>query len=129
MSESKKANIGTIGWIDLTVDNAGAVRDFYSAVVGWRSEGVSMGDYEDFNMIAPGNNEPVAGVCHARSGNTGLPAQWLMYITIENIEQSTAACKEKGGKVLREPKAISGYGTFCVIEDPAGAVVALFETE
>ncbi len=36
-------------------------------------------------------------------------------------------CKDNGGKVLSEPKEMAGYGKFCVIEDPAGAVCTLFE--
>ena len=60
------SEIGTIGWRDLTVENAEQVRDFYSKVVGWSHQAVSMGDYDDFSMIA-GNGETVAGVCHALS--------------------------------------------------------------
>ena len=37
-------NTGKIGWIDMTVENAAELRDFYSAVVGWRHEEVSMGE-------------------------------------------------------------------------------------
>ena len=39
---------GKIGWIDMTVDDATSVRDFYKSVVGWGHEDVSMGDYADF---------------------------------------------------------------------------------
>jgi predicted enzyme related to lactoylglutathione lyase len=31
---SNKGDVGKIGWIDMTVENAPAVRDFYKAVVG-----------------------------------------------------------------------------------------------
>lgn len=44
--------VGEIGWIDLTVAPAEAVADFYRAVVGWRKEPTSMGDYNDFNMTS-----------------------------------------------------------------------------
>ena len=44
-------NIGAIEWRDLTIDNAEQVKDFYRDVVGWKTEPVSMGDYDDFNMI------------------------------------------------------------------------------
>ena len=62
---------GTITWQDLTVGDAEALRDFYAAVVGWTPEPVKMGDYADFTMKADG--EPIAGVCHARGHNAGLP--------------------------------------------------------
>ena len=31
-------NIGKIGWIDMTVDNASGLRDLYQQVVGWKAE-------------------------------------------------------------------------------------------
>lgn len=42
MSDAKHP-VGSIGWIDLTVDDAPRVRDFYAAVVGWKPEPVPMG--------------------------------------------------------------------------------------
>lgn len=35
---SAPSELGRGGWIDLTVGDAAALRDFYAAVVGWRSE-------------------------------------------------------------------------------------------
>jgi len=120
------SEVGKIGWMDLTVPEAGAVRDFYQAVVGWRSEGVAMGGYDDYCML-PEEGGPVAGVCHARGVNAGLPAQWLIYITVANLEQSLAAVRAGGGEVVRPTKSLGGHGRFAVVKDPAGAVCALFE--
>ena len=54
MSDSKRPQVGTIGWRDLTVENAESVRDFYQGVVGWETSAVDMGGYSDFNLIPPG---------------------------------------------------------------------------
>ncbi len=40
-------NVGKIGWIDLTTENAEEIRDFYSKVTGWKFNNISMGDYND----------------------------------------------------------------------------------
>ncbi|MGB6336961.1 MAG: VOC family protein, partial [Thermoanaerobaculia bacterium] len=45
MSDDSKPEIGKIGWTDLTVENADDVRDFYTAVVGWKPSPVDMGGY------------------------------------------------------------------------------------
>jgi predicted enzyme related to lactoylglutathione lyase len=118
---------GTIGWTDLTVSNAAQIRDFYRAVVGWETAELEMGGYNDYCMIAPSNGKTVAGICHARGVNAGLPAPWLIYIAIENLDQSSARCVELGGKILAGPNELGDGGRFCVIQDPAGAVAALFE--
>ena len=74
-------DIGKIGWIDMTVENATDTRDFYATVVGLKPE---------------------------------------------DVEASAAACVANGGKLRFEPRGLSG-GRFCVIEDPNGAVAALYQ--
>lgn len=50
---SDASQVGTVGWIDITVDDADGLRDFYKEVVGWESDAVSMGDYSDYTMKTP----------------------------------------------------------------------------
>jgi len=118
---------GDIQWVDLTVENAESVRDFYHSVVGWNPEPVDMNGYHDFNMIKPGNQTPTAGICHARGINKDLPPQWLIYITVSNLDESIASCRKLGGKVVAGPSTAGAYGRYCVIQDPAGAHAALFQ--
>ncbi len=118
--------VGTIVWMDLTVPDAEALRDFYAQVVGWESAPVQMGGYSDFTMVPPGVQDPVAGVCHARGENVDLPPQWLMYVVVEDVERSASECTRLGGQIIAGPRPLMG-GLFCVMRDPAGAVCALFE--
>ena len=124
---SEKATFGSMTWADLTVENAEQIRDFYSAVVGWTSSGVDMGGYEDFTMNDSGTGAPVAGVCHTRGSNAGLPPVWLIYVTVEDINKSITRCIQLGGQVISGPRGMGGQGRYCVIRDPAGAALALFE--
>ncbi len=126
MSEQDAPAPGQIGWIDLTVPDTEAVRDFYRAVTGWTPAPVAMGDYEDYCMNVPSSGQSVAGICHARGENAELPPVWLIYITVANLDESMRQCVESGGKV-RVPPRVTGQARYCVIEDPAGAVAALYE--
>jgi predicted enzyme related to lactoylglutathione lyase len=119
---------GRIAWTDLSVPDAQEIRDFYSNVVGWSPHPVSMGEYDDFAMIPPGGQEPVAGICHARGVNADLPPVWMVYILVEDLEASLAACAEGGGEVLVGPKEMEPGSSYAVIRDPAGAVAALYQT-
>lgn len=120
-----KPKVGTIAWHDLTVPDAERVRDFYAAVVGWKPEPVEMGGYSDFSMIVPSTGEGAAGVCHARGTNADMPAQWMIYIIVEDADKAAAACVKAGGSIVREPRSM-GTARYCVIRDPAGAVCALY---
>ena len=123
----RKNPIGSITWIDLTVPNGDAIRDFYAGVTGWKPEPVGMGDYSDYNMTEPESGKPAAGICHAQGMNIGIPAQWLMCVNVADVDASASRCVELGGKILRPVKSIGPSGRFCVIQDPAGAVAGLFE--
>ncbi|MDH3284364.1 MAG: VOC family protein [Acidobacteriota bacterium] len=127
MSDGNEAGVGSISWFDLTVGDAERLRDFYGRVVGWRPTEVDMGGYSDFNMNAPETGRTVAGICHARNTNSDLPSQWLIYITVSDLDDSMEGCRELGGRVLAGPKSLGNMGRYCVIEDPEGAVAALFE--
>jgi predicted enzyme related to lactoylglutathione lyase len=126
MSNSKE-RAGSISWTDLTVQNAEEIRDFYEAVAGWKSTPVQMGDYNDYCMTTPGDGKVAAGICHARGANAGLPPQWLVYISVADIEKSLKACRGAGGKVLAGPREMADHGHVAIIQDPAGAVAALFQ--
>lgn len=118
---------GSILWTDLTVEDAERVRTFYSAVVGWAFSPVPMGGYSDYSMTTPHDGQAVAGICHARGVNAGLPAQWLVYIAVRDLDASMQQCVQHGGTVIAPARTMGAYGRFCVIRDPAGAVAALIE--
>jgi hypothetical protein len=118
---------GSVGWVDLTVGDAAGVRDFYRDVAGWTASEVSMGGYDDFCMHEPGTGTPVAGVCHALGENAGLPAQWLVYVRVADLDASLARSAERGGKLVAGPRSFGAGRRFAVIEDPAGAALAIYE--
>lgn len=122
---SKQPVLGAVTWRDLSVDDANGLRDFYAAVAGWKVERVAMGGYDDYAMAAA-NGEVVAGVCHRRGVNADLPAQWMIYVNVDDVDRRAKTCRRLGGKVLSGPRDLAG-GRVAVIQDPAGAVCALFE--
>jgi uncharacterized protein len=117
MSENWKT--GMFVHLDLTVPDAPGMRDFYAAVVGWKPEPLG----EDWIMLAP-DGTPATGICHARGENADLPPQWLAYIAVDDLDASLAAALEHGGEVVAGPKG-EGEGSYAVIRDPEGAVLAL----
>jgi uncharacterized protein len=120
--------VGSVLWLDLTVPAAEEIRDFYAAVVGWKPEPLSMGDYDDYMMLTPDGGEiGNSGVCHARGENADLPPYWMAYIAVADLEASVRQCEERGGTVISGPKGDAEHGRFCVIRDPAGAVLALMQ--
>ena len=118
--------IGHIGWMDLTVQNAEEVSTFYSSVLGWTPKSHGIEEYNDYDMVLDG--EVVGGICHALGVNANLPPVWLPYVNVENMAICIEKCQQSGGKVVHGPSQMGGY-QFCVIQDPAGAYMALLSQE
>jgi hypothetical protein len=123
---SGKKSGGQIAWVDLTVPQAGQLRDFYQQVVGWQPTSVSMGDYQDYSMSPAGSETPVAGICHARGVNQQIPPVWMIYITVDNLAVALEKCVALGGKIL---KPSADDRPYAIIEDPAGAICTLYQTQ
>lgn len=118
---------GQIGWFDISVPDAESLKDFYCRVVGWKAEPVEMDGYNDHCVTPEESDEPVGGICHARGGNADLPPQWLIYITVADLEESLRRVTELGGSAIT-PIREYGSGRYAVIRDPTGAACALFQS-
>lgn len=116
---------GSILWHDLTVPDADGLSDFYKQVTGWQPEPVSMGSYDDYTMAKPEAGGVVAGICHARGPNDYLPPQWLMYISVEDLDRSLEECVRLGGELIGPKRSMGSNQHYCLIRDPAGAYVML----
>jgi uncharacterized protein len=122
--------VGRIAWLDLTVAEAPATRDFYAQVVGWMPEDVDMededGTYADFNMLDAGGR-PAAGVCHLRGVNAGLPPAWMIYLPVGDLLESLRRVREGGGEVASMIDGEDGELQYAWIRDPVGVSLALMQ--
>jgi predicted enzyme related to lactoylglutathione lyase len=127
-SRDTAASIGCISWLDLTVANASATRDFYQEVVGWSVQEVAMEDtserYADYSMLGDDGN-PAAGVCHARGVNVGLPPVWMLHLPVGDLAESLRRVREGGGKIVKETRGGDGEYAHAVVQDPVGVCIAL----
>ncbi|HWL93383.1 MAG TPA: VOC family protein [Phycisphaerae bacterium] len=115
-----KLALGSIGWADLTVPNAEAVRAFYEAVVGWKSQPVDMKGYKDHMMMPAEGGAAVAGICHQRGVNAAVPPCWLLYFVVADLDENMSKVEATGGKRHGEPRGAKGQGRHQLIQDPAG---------
>jgi uncharacterized protein len=120
--------VGRISWLDLTVPEASATRDFYRQVIGWSVQEVEMedghGSYADFNLLDEQGN-PAAGICHARGANLGLPPVWMIYLPVGDLSESLRRVEEEGGTVLKAMRGEDGAYLYAAVRDPVGAHLSL----
>ena len=73
---------------------------------------------EDRLLVLPAHRDVVTAARFSPDGTR---------IATASVDKSAERCTQLGGRVRVEPKSMGSYGRYCVIEDPAGAVCALFE--
>lgn len=55
-----------------------------------------------------------------------VPAHWLVYFAVADVDASTDRAKELGGTVNMPPTDIPNMGRFAVLCDPQAAVFAVY---
>jgi uncharacterized protein len=111
---------GDPAWLELATHDLEGAAAFYGEVFGWRlgRDAVTGG------VTASVDGRPVARV---RPALDGAPAQWTVWLKVDDVAQATSAAVGAGGNVVSPPMRHEGLGWHAVVEDPAGAEVALWE--
>ena len=126
----EKPQFGTFCWTELMTGDIAAAKKFYTDLIGWKLVDQDMGNMTYTMIFPPGAQEPVGGMM-AMEGTDfqGVPPHWMPYIMVENVDQSAGKCAELGGKVVYPSTDIPDIGRFCVIQDPTGATIALYQNK
>lgn len=119
--------IGAISWVDLTIPDADNIRDFYKNVIGWKSMDVNMGAYNDYGMISPDDNVVRSGICHRQGVNQDFPTAWIPYVNVADLDASIDAVTKGGGEIVNGPRKMGEKARYCIIKDPAGAYMGLYD--
>ena len=117
---------GTFCWADLGTPDASAAKRFYTGLFGWSFEDRPMGPEATYTMFSIGGNA-VAALYQQEPPQPGVPPNWLSYICVESAVDTARRTKELGGTVLLDAFDVLDVGRMALIQDPSGAVVALWE--
>ena len=117
---------GTFFWHEVYAPDAEASHKFYSELIGWKTKSMDMGPGGEYRMFARGRTD-LAGAVSTKSPQLpkGVPPHWLVYIGVDDVDGTCNHARKMGGKVLMQPMDIP-VGRCAVLEDPQGAVFALF---
>jgi predicted enzyme related to lactoylglutathione lyase len=123
MNAAPKYPPGTPMWIDLTSPDLQASVRFYGGLFGW--EGKDQGEEAGHYTIFYKDGKMVAAVTPPM--NPGTPPSWTTYVATEDASASAAKAREAGGQVLMDAFQVMDAGTMAVLQDPAGAVIAVWQ--
>jgi predicted enzyme related to lactoylglutathione lyase len=118
--------VGDFCWDELMTTDPHAAAKFYADLVGWTTEEMDMGEGGKYLMMKRGD-VMAAGMMKMPPG-VDAPPHWLSYIHVADVDASTTKARELGATIHGEPRDIPEIGRFSVLQDPAGAVIALFRS-
>jgi uncharacterized protein len=115
---------GTPGWVDLGTPDVKASTEFYGAIFGWTGH---TGDpqYGGYTLFHTADGKQVAGCAPLMS--PGQPPAWTTYVAVEDADATVAAALEAGATVVAPAIDVGDQGRMAVLQDPTGAVFALWQ--
>jgi len=130
MPELTKHDPNTFCWPELATSDPDGAKKFYGAIFGWNFQDDEVGPDMVYTMALKGDK--YAGAMFAINEEMkaqGVPPNWLQYVSVESVDASTEKAKSLGGVVMREPMDVMEIGRMSVLQDPTGAVFALWEAK
>jgi predicted enzyme related to lactoylglutathione lyase len=118
---------GTFCWNELSTNDLGAAKKFYTELLGWQLEESNAVGMPYIEIVAGG--EHIGGMYQMTAEQGGAPSHWMSYVEVEDVDDRAKKAAELGGKVCVPPTDIPNVGRFCVITDPTGATFSLVKLQ
>lgn len=116
---------GIFCWNELATRDPAASTKFYTQLLGWTAETMSMGPGMEYTFFKiAGQN--AGGMLRLPLEVGNAPNAWLGYVTVTDLAAAVAKAKSLGAKVCKDITALP-MGRFAIITDPTGAVLGLWE--
>jgi predicted enzyme related to lactoylglutathione lyase len=119
---------GDFTWTEIASSDSNTAKAFYKSVFGWQFQDPKPGGFE-YNEFSTGGSEPVGGLYQIDPqmfGGHAPPPHFMIYVAVDNVDESAAKATDLGGTVVTGPMDIPNVGRFAVIKDPTGAAIAIF---
>ena len=93
------------------------------AVFGWQFQDDGQGYYRITNRGAT-----MAACCRwMRRMQEYYRPWWMVYFSVDDIDQAAALCVKLGGQLDFPPQPVPGAGRFVLFRDPQGRYCSLFQ--
>jgi uncharacterized protein len=114
-------------WTELTTRDTKAAEKFYTALLGWTPKHSAPGatmEYTEFSV----DSQPIVGMMAMPAEVPAMvPSYWMPYFQVDKVDASTSKAQGLGGTLMIGPHDIPGTGRFSIMNDPQGAMFAMFE--
>jgi uncharacterized protein len=128
MTVIKKHKPGEFCWTDLGTKDVAGAKKFYQGIFGWKAMDIPVGNGFTYSMMRIRGKDVCAVYSmtdEQRKAKT--PQFWLPYITVKSVARTVTKAKAAGGKVVSAPMKVMDKGAMAILQDPTGAVFAIWQ--
>jgi hypothetical protein len=119
---------GAFCWIELSTTDQNAAKSFYSSLFGWARQDFPMGPNDFYTMFQlEGRDTAAAYTMRPEQRSQGVPPHWMIYIAVASADDAAHRGAQLGGKVFAPAFDVYDAGRMAVVQDPTGAVFALWQ--
>jgi predicted enzyme related to lactoylglutathione lyase len=116
---------GKFVWFEYVSKDIAKAQGFFGELFNWGVKNVPMpgGDYA---MISVGDR--TIGGYQTTPDGAPPEAHWLTHLEVSDARATAKQVESLGGKTLKAPFEIAGFGTMAIAADPQGGYFALWQT-
>jgi uncharacterized protein len=121
---------GSFCWIELGTTDQNAAKSFYGSLFGWSPNDMPMGPGDFYTMFCiDGRDAAAAYTLRPEQRAHGLPAHWMLYVTVDSADDAARRARDLGGTVLRDAFDVFEAGRMAALQDPAGAAFSVWQAK
>lgn len=120
---------GTPSWIDLMSPDVDASTAFYTELFGWDAEDQHDDEGTRIYTMFKQDGRDIAGLGGQMPGMDSMPPMWNSYVATDDCEETVARAEKAGGTVVAPPMKVMDSGSMAIVQDPAGAVISIWQAD
>ncbi|UCF19169.1 MAG: VOC family protein [Gemmatimonadota bacterium] len=127
MPEMTEYPHGTFCWVDLATSDAEGAKHFYSQLFDWNAHDLPTvtGTYTMFDR--GGKRVSAMYTLSDEMREQGVPPHWMSYLSVRHADECADMATRLGGTVLAPPYDVMEAGRMALVQDPTGAVFAVWQ--
>jgi hypothetical protein len=127
MPNIDKYPAGSFVWIELGTTDQAAAKNFYGSLFGWNASDMPMGPADYYTIFRLEDRDTAAAYTLRPDRSGSAPTHWMLYISVDNVDDAAALAAHLGGTVPSPPFDVYDAGRMAVVQDPTGATFCLWQ--
>ncbi len=117
---------GALCWTELSTRDTKTAETFYTQLFGWTPKHSAPDAGMEYTEFSVQGRPSVGMMPMPVMVPPQVPAFWLPYFQVTDVDAMSAKSKQLGGNVTVPPTDIPNTGRFAILNDPSGAAFAVY---